>query len=77
MHVAIALIGAFAIAALLIFVVGLTAPLAVPLVIIGLVVVFYGPALLAAAGQRHTRNPGVPTTEEASYEPRVDPGDRP
>jgi hypothetical protein len=78
-HVAGAMAAALVAFFLLVVVIGLTPFLGIPVA----VAVFLGPvawfalADREAAGRRRLEKSGVPTTQEATYEPVVDPADRP
>jgi hypothetical protein len=79
MHVAAALAAALVAFFLVVVVMGITPFVGMPLA----VVICLGPiAWLAlasrkAAGRRRLEKSGVPTTQEATYEPVIDPSDRP
>jgi hypothetical protein len=79
MHVPAAMAAALVAFFLFVVVMGITPFVGIPLA----VVVFLGPvawfalADREAMGRRRLENSGVPTTQEATYEPVVDPSDRP
>ncbi len=78
MHVAVGIALALLALLLMVGVAGATPFIGIPLAAVLLILPFAWVALTARrARERSLEKSGVPTTEQATYDPAVDPGDRP
>ena len=79
MHVAVGVFLAIMSLLLLVGLMGATPFIGIPVAVVLLVAPFAWAAMAGgrAGGRGRLEKQGVPTTEEASYQPAADPGDRP